>query len=32
LNFRQNTDTGQNEALKLSIFGAIGSITYNFKL
>jgi hypothetical protein len=31
LNFRQNTDTGQNEALKLSIFGAIGSITYNFK-
>ena len=31
LNFRQNTDTGQNEALKLSIFGAIGAVTYNFK-
>jgi hypothetical protein len=31
LNFRQNTDTEQNEALKLSIFGAIGAVTYNFK-
>ena len=24
-------DSGQNEALKLSIFGAIGAVTYNFK-
>ena len=31
LNFRQNTETGQNEALKLSIFGAVGAVTYNFK-
>ena len=31
LNFRQNVDTGQNEALKLSIFGVIGAVTYNFK-
>jgi outer membrane receptor protein involved in Fe transport len=31
LNFRQNIDTGQNEALKLSIFGVIGAVTYNFK-
>ena len=31
LNFRQNLETGQNEALKLSIFGAIGAVTYNFK-
>lgn len=31
LNFRQNSENNQNEALKLSIFGAIASITYNFK-
>lgn len=31
LNFRQNVDTGRNEALKLSIFGVIGAVTYNFK-
>lgn len=31
LNFRQNAETGQNEALKLSIFGAVGAVTYNFK-
>ena len=31
LNFRQNIDTGQNEALKLSIFGVVGAVTYNFK-
>lgn len=31
LNFRENSDTGQNEALRLSLFGAIGSVTYNFK-
>ncbi|MEC8248664.1 MAG: hypothetical protein VX070_04520, partial [Bacteroidota bacterium] len=31
LNFRQNDDTGQNEALKLSIFGAIAAVSYNFK-
>ena len=31
LNFRQNDNTGQNEALKLSIFGAIAAVSYNFK-
>ena len=31
LNFRENIDTGQNEALKLSLFGAIGAVSYNFK-
>ena len=31
LNFRENSNTGQNEALRLSLFGAIGSVTYNFK-
>lgn len=31
LNFRQNSETGQNEALKLSIFGVVGAVTYNFK-
>lgn len=29
--FRQNTDLGQNEAVQLSIFGIIPSVTYNFK-
>lgn len=29
--FRQNTDLGRNEAVQLSIFGIIPSVTYNFK-
>jgi hypothetical protein len=29
--FRQNEDTGANEAVRLSIFGIIPSVTYNFK-
>jgi len=31
ISFRENTDTGQNEASKLSIFGIIPAVTYNFK-
>lgn len=31
INFRENEDTGRNEALRTSIFGIIPSITYNFK-
>jgi hypothetical protein len=31
INFRQNQDTGLNEAVKLSIFGMVPSVTYNFK-
>ncbi len=31
ISFRENTDIGQNEAIKLAIFGIIPSITYNFK-
>ncbi|WPR70369.1 TonB-dependent receptor [Flavobacterium sp. NG2] len=31
INFRQNVDTGINEAVKFSIFGAVPGITYNFK-
>lgn len=31
INFRQNEDTGVNEAVRLSIFGVIPSVTYNFK-
>jgi len=31
VSFRQNTDTMRNEAVKLSIFGIIPSLTYNFK-
>ena len=31
VSFRENTDTGQNEAVRLSIFGIIPSVTYNFK-
>ncbi|MDN3725507.1 TonB-dependent receptor [Aequorivita sp. SDUM287046] len=31
LSFQENTDTGQNEAVRLSIFGIIPSVTYNFK-
>ena len=29
--FQKNQDTGQNEALKTSIFGVMPAITYNFK-
>ena len=29
--FTQNTDTGASEAKRISIFGAVPSITYNFK-
>ncbi|SRX76026.1 TonB-dependent receptor [Aequorivita antarctica] len=31
IDFRQNIDTGENEAVKFSIFGVVPSITYNFK-
>jgi hypothetical protein len=31
ITFRQNKDTGSNEALRLSIFGIVPSATYNFK-
>lgn len=31
ISFRENTDTGRNEAVRLSIFGIIPAITYNFK-
>ncbi|MFA7444965.1 MAG: TonB-dependent receptor [Flavobacteriaceae bacterium] len=31
ITFRQNEDTGINEAVRLSIFGIIPSVTYNFK-
>lgn len=31
IRFQQNSDTGQNEAIRLSIFGIIPSVTYNFK-
>lgn len=31
ISFRQNEDTGYNEAVRLSIFGVIPSVTYNFK-
>ena len=31
IRFQKNTDTGQNEAIRLSIFGIIPSVTYNFK-
>lgn len=30
ISFRENTDTYKNEAVKLSIFGIIPSVTYNF--
>lgn len=29
--FRQNEDTGRNESVRLSIFGIVPSVTYNFK-
>ena len=31
ISFRQNADSANNEAVRLSIFGIIPSITYNFK-
>ena len=31
INFRQNVDTGYNEAVKTSIFGMVPAVTYNFK-
>lgn len=31
INFRENTETGMNEAVRTSIFGIVPSVTYNFK-
>ena len=31
INFRQNVDTGNNEAIKTSIFGMVPAVSYNFK-
>lgn len=31
INFRQNIDTGNNEAIKTSIFGIVPAVSYNFK-
>ena len=31
ISFRENSNTGENEAVRLSLFGIIPSITYNFK-
>ncbi|HLO73013.1 MAG TPA: TonB-dependent receptor [Flavobacterium sp.] len=31
ISFRQNQDSGNNEAIRLSIFGIVPSVTYNFK-
>ncbi|MDA1210789.1 MAG: TonB-dependent receptor, partial [Bacteroidetes bacterium] len=31
INFRQNADTGANEAVRTSIFGLVPAVTYNFK-
>jgi len=31
ISFRQNLETGRNEAIRLSIFGIVPAITYNFK-
>jgi len=31
ITFRQNQDTGSNEAIRLSIFGLVPSATYNIK-
>jgi hypothetical protein len=31
ITFRQNSETGVNEAVKLSIFGIVPSVSYNFK-
>ncbi|WP_324026777.1 TonB-dependent receptor [Maribacter sp. BPC-D8] len=32
ISFRQNDDTGVNEAVRTSIFGVVPAVTYNFKL
>jgi hypothetical protein len=31
INFRQNENTGANEAVKTSIFGIVPAVSYNFK-
>ena len=31
ISFRQNSESGSNEAVRLSIFGMVPSVTYNFK-
>ncbi|MFD1603071.1 carboxypeptidase-like regulatory domain-containing protein [Flavobacterium artemisiae] len=31
INFRQNVDTGANEAVRVSIFGVVPAVSYNFK-
>ncbi len=31
ISFRQNNDTGSNEAVKTSIFGVVPAVSYNFK-
>lgn len=31
INFRQNQDTGVNEAVRTSVFGIVPTVTYNFK-
>jgi hypothetical protein len=31
ISFRQNQDSGNNEAIRLSIFGMVPAVTYNFK-
>nr|WP_315257278.1 TonB-dependent receptor [uncultured Flavobacterium sp.] len=31
MSFRENAETGANEAVRLSIFGAVPSVSYNFK-
>ncbi|WP_394367679.1 TonB-dependent receptor [Flavobacterium turcicum] len=31
INFRQNADTGANEAVRTSIFGIVPAVSYNFK-
>ncbi|UOY06962.1 TonB-dependent receptor [Muricauda sp. SCSIO 64092] len=31
INFRQNQDTGRNEAVRTAIFGIVPAVTYNFK-
>ena len=31
ISFRQNQESGKNEAVDLSIFGIVPSVTYNFK-
>jgi hypothetical protein len=31
INFRQNVDTGANEAVRTSIFGIVPAVSYNFK-